>query len=575
MNSITLVPNVITIRVSKRDIYIEMVTTVCINHTFGCSLDGVFVTKRFPQFVLRNHVISSQHTGTLGRCGTVCQATLSCVSFNFNHVTGWCDLNNARMDDYLSDKQVDFDSRYVQIVVTQHEFVEEVCDPTMCQNNGVCVLSGCDTNSLVCDCQHGYGGELCEHVFCTNPATPDFGGYDVSADGNKLSFWCDADYVVYGSGTLWCVDGNWSDGVPSCRRKDETPTALLLPSTGQFLPFQDLDLFSTSKMASIAINGTYYLAVLSLQYGCVVYQFVEGSFSFFQLIQVNELVDVELVNINARYYLFLAISREQNQDYSYEYVTNSKVYVWEDNEFVFHLDVPTVGAYDWHYFTHGGQHYLVLASYQDADDNFETTKSTFYVWNETQDALVTLQNIPTVGCRSVTSLTQSGDAYVVFASEKGNSNAVNLYPTSYKLSPDGLSLTLAQTIGTSRTTYYLTMFEYYGKVLLASTTKSATKPMMYSSTGTILEEYGEHSDAVHAGMVCPFQHGGRQYLVYPKWDSNSILMRDNADDWFEVYQTFQFNDKSQGCHVMDIEGAVYMMYAILDTETPVRIYIWT
>ncbi|XP_070574794.1 thrombospondin-type laminin G domain and EAR repeat-containing protein-like [Ptychodera flava] len=538
-----------------------------------------FTSRRVDQVALRNHVIASTHTGTLGRCAVVCHATALCRSFNFNNVTGDCELNNAKMDDFPADVQTDVNSRYIQPVFTQEEMLETICGENPCQNGGICKMGDCDSIDVIsCDCPEGYSGYYCqdEETACADLGSPANTNYNISADGSTAKFECDSNYILSGSSTIWCNHGNWSEDPPSCRDVNSPATTILtttLSVDGSFLPHQDINKAASTTITSFSINTDHYIAIGSLHSGCTIYKLENGHFSFYQEILLEHLYGIEFATIDSQHYIFFAVER-----HGLSFNANSRIYVWEDGLFIFHDTIATVGANDWHYFFHNGIHYLALASGQDGVNDYETSTSALYKWDVPTSSLIHIQNVDTKGCKRITSFLENSKRYIIFSNSKQNTVPP---PTTdvFRVADDGNSLLLVDTL-VAAFTYDSATYSYLGNLYLVTAVNYITNPIIYQWNGAIPDFTAISAllSQTYVADVCPFQLSGRQFLLFAGTYNPSTLLVDDGVSAFEDFEQLNVSGSSfpetLACHFMNAGDSNFIILAARDTSTPVRIYKW-
>ncbi|KAF6018963.1 tspear [Bugula neritina] len=204
------------------------------------------------------------------------------------------------------------------------------------------------------------------------------------------------------------------------------------------LPYQNISTYSPSSWTSFQIGRHFYLAVTNMQKSStqavtesvVVYKWhtKKKKFKFHQDLPSSVPRDVEYFEINGNHYLAVANHRasQSANNTSYNYSTRSFIWKFEKDEKLFRefQKIPTVGAWDWTYFSTLSQsgdlfHFLVVANTINSKQEVQL-ESKIYYWNQLMAGGLGNfeeynQNIPTSGATDFEHFEIDGESYLAVA----------------------------------------------------------------------------------------------------------------------------------------------------------------
>ncbi len=147
-----------------------------------------------------------------------------------------------------------------------------------------------------------------------------------------------------------------------------------------FQEFQSIPCLGATDWKSFIINNETYLAIANvLDFSTRVYRWNGTEFVLFQnLLYTLATTGVESFTIDEKQFLAMSSGTGPN-----DLASTSKIYVWQDSIFTEFQDIETHGAFDWEYFEMNDEHYLVVANYKEAEEDY-LQNSEIFKWNGTE-----------------------------------------------------------------------------------------------------------------------------------------------------------------------------------------------
>ncbi|XP_076871417.1 thrombospondin-type laminin G domain and EAR repeat-containing protein isoform X2 [Brachyhypopomus gauderio] len=162
-------------------------------------------------------------------------------------------------------------------------------------------------------------------------------------------------------------------------------SALYHWNNGSFRLYQNLSMLTAHSWRHVTIGKQVFLAVSNAmhppagqQEQSVIYKWSvrKRKFVHYQTLNTHSARDWEAFHINNDTFLAVANHRTENGNHNID----SVIYKWNPGTSVFEVNqtLPTLGAYDWEFFTVGTYHFLAVANAFDGSSTY--IDSSIYVW---------------------------------------------------------------------------------------------------------------------------------------------------------------------------------------------------
>jgi hypothetical protein len=211
---------------------------------------------------------------------------------------------------------------------------------------------------------------------------------------------------------------------------------------GLFYEYQPMPTQGADDWESFTIGSDIFLAVANYHNGSSyninskIYIWNGDEFELFQAIPTNGAVDWESFTIGSD--TFLAVANHYNGS---TYNIDSKIYIWNGDKFELFQAIPTNGAFDWESFTIGPDTFLAVANHR--NDSTYNINSRIYKWDGV--SFVEFQPIPTHGACDWECFTIGSDTFLAVANFSDDTSR-NIDSRIYKW--DGVSFVEFQPIPT-------------------------------------------------------------------------------------------------------------------------------
>ena len=323
-------------------------------------------------------------------------------------------------------------------------------------------------------------------------------------------------------------DGGWNDVPQSIYKWDGTQFASVWSAA---------DRGGVSDWEYFQIGSKHYVVMVEQYEGNYsttiqheLFEWNGTSFTQIQTFDLNAGLDAEHMTIGGEDYLFFSIYRDDSV-----YTQNSKLYKWNSatEQFEFHQDIPTLGAFDAEHFNIGGTDYMLVANYYDGS-SYNLT-SPLYEWDAAANSgnggfvEVVGAGLSTNGALDIEYFAFGGDHYVAVADYYNGSSStipVRIYRWN------GSSFTLIQDDMTYTNSYNLAYFEMGSDHYLV-TANYATAPdiAIHKWNGTqfqLIETIDTGSEYIYG--IEHFEINGVHYLAEANYFLPNSYNR-NSDIW--------------------------------------------